>query len=108
MVLVMLLKKQGQLIRIARNSWLKIYAVNALIDIILDRMDFVKKLILFVILMKHQLGFVLLASLGLLWLMEDVLSQVMISLIKIVRLGKEKYVFNAHKAHSLVQTDYAK
>lgn len=59
---VMLPSKQVQLILIARNSWLRIYAVNVLIDTILDQMDSAKKLILFVILIKHQQEYVLLAS----------------------------------------------
>ena len=59
----MLLNKQVQLILIARNSWPRIYVANVLIDTTLDRMDSVKKLILFAILMKPQQEYALHASL---------------------------------------------
>ena len=94
--------KQVQLILIARNSWLRIYAVNVQTDITLDQMDSAKKLILFVILMKHQQEYVLLASPDSLYPMEDALFQTMISLTKTVKLGKVRFAFNAHKAPSSV------
>jgi hypothetical protein len=81
MVLAMLLNKQVQLILIARNSWPRIYVANVLIDTTLDRMDSVKKLILFAILMKPQQEYALLASLDSLYLMEAVRFQITTSLI---------------------------
>ena len=77
----MLLNKQVQLILIARNSWPRIYVANVLIDTTLDRMDSVKKLILFAILMKPQQEYALLASLDSLYLMEAVRFQITTSLI---------------------------
>ena len=81
MVLAMLQNKQVQLILIARNSWPRIYVANVLIDTTLDRMDSVKKLILFAILMKPQQEYALLASLDSLYLMEAVRFQITTSLI---------------------------
>lgn len=81
MVLAMLLNKQVQLILIARNSWPRIYVANVLIDTTLDRMDSVKKLILYAILMKPQQEYALPASLDSLYLMEAVRFQTTTSLI---------------------------
>ena len=105
MVYAMLLNKQAHLILIARNFWLKIFVVNVLIDIILDQTVSAKKLTHFVILIRDRQEYVLHVSPDLLYLMEAVLFQTMILLIKTVKLGKEKYAYNAHKEHSSVLMD---
>ncbi len=108
MVGVILQIKQGLQIRTVKSSSLKIFVANALIDTILGQMVFVKKSILFVIHIIQQQEYVILASLDLFYPMEAAMYKIIILPMRTVKLGREKYAFNAHKELSLMLMGNAK